>query len=105
MSALELEAPAELDRSAIEGWFGPRATEVDAGRATVRDGLVELVRLGFADAGIERSVALVSEVARHDLATAFSAWASRSARRASNSAMLLLVATTALPLGIRKFRA
>jgi len=80
MSALELAtgaAPAHDTETTISQWFGPRAADVDDGTATVRDGLAELGRRGFADADIAGSVELVRSVAREDLSTAFSAWAHR----------------------------
>ena len=63
--------------ASLSEWFGPRAADVDAGRAGVRDGLAELGRRGLPGADIERSIELVREVAREDLSTAFSAWAHR----------------------------
>lgn len=63
---------------AIDAFFGPRASDVDAGRASVRDGIVELARLGAFEADLAEAVAIVARVARHDLASAFSAWAHRS---------------------------
>lgn len=62
---------------AIDRYFSPRAADVDAGRATVREGIVELARLGAFEADLPAVVAIVGRVARHDLASAFSAWAHR----------------------------
>jgi len=77
MSALDVAAPVDATSRSISEFFGPRAADVDAGRAGVREGLAELGQRGLAEADIVRSVELVSSVARHDLATAFSAWAHR----------------------------
>lgn len=66
-------APGEPDAD----FFESRAADVDRGTATVRDGLAELGRRGFAEADLPASIALVREVARSDLSTAFSAWAHR----------------------------
>lgn len=77
MSALEISSTPSIDADAIAAFFGPRAADVDAGRASIRDGLAELGRHGLPDADIGRSMALVSSVARHDLASAFSTWAHR----------------------------
>ncbi len=68
--------PDEVGR-VIDRFFGPRAADVDAGRATVREGIVELARLGAFEADLPAVVAIVARVARHDLASAFSAWAHR----------------------------
>ncbi len=65
--------------AALDDFFGPRAADVDAGRASVRDGIVELARLGAFAADLPTVVAVVARVARHDLASAFSAWAHRMA--------------------------
>ncbi len=62
---------------AIDDFFGPRAGDVEAGRASVREGIVELARLGAFEADLSEAVAIVARVARHDLASAFSAWAHR----------------------------
>lgn len=70
------DLPADL-AAAIDAFFGPRAADVDAGRASVRDGIVELARLGVFAADLPTVVAVVARVARHDLASAFSAWAHR----------------------------
>ncbi|HWP62308.1 MAG TPA: acyl-CoA dehydrogenase family protein [Candidatus Binatia bacterium] len=72
-----LQLPDAVVR-AIDAFFGPRASDVDAGRASVRDGIVELARLGAFEADLADAVAIVARVARHDLASAFSAWAHRS---------------------------
>lgn len=72
-----LQLPDAVVR-AIDAFFGPRASDVDAGRASVRDGIVELARLGAFEADLAEAVAIVARVARHDLASAFSAWAHRS---------------------------
>jgi alkylation response protein AidB-like acyl-CoA dehydrogenase len=77
VSALEL-APADAQAAGrIEEFFAPRAADVDAGRAGVREGLALLAELGLPEADVERSAELISLVARHDLASAFSAWAHR----------------------------
>jgi len=62
---------------AIDAFFGPRAADVDAGRASVRDGIAVLAGLGAFDVDLPTTVAIVARVARHDLASAFSAWAHR----------------------------
>lgn len=72
------DLPADL-AVAIDAFFGPRAADVDAGRASVREGIVELARLGAFAADLPTVVAVVARVARHDLASAFSAWAHRMA--------------------------
>ena len=80
MSALDLvtsAAPAASADPTIAEWFGPRARDVDAGTASVRDGLAELGRRSLPQADIRASVELVRSVAREDLSTAFSAWAHR----------------------------
>ena len=77
MSVLEATTPAVDAAEHIEAWFGPRAADVDNGSAGVREGLAELGRLGLPSADIAASVALVRETARHDISSAFSAWAHR----------------------------
>lgn len=80
MCALELATDAgsvPAPAANIEEWFGSRAAAVDAGTATVRDGLAELGRRGLPSSDIEASIGLVRSVAREDLSTAFSAWAHR----------------------------
>ena len=76
MCALEITAPPVTGQSIAE-FFGPRSAAVDAGGATIRGGLAELGRRGLPDADIADSIEIVSSVARHDMATAFSAWAHR----------------------------
>jgi alkylation response protein AidB-like acyl-CoA dehydrogenase len=71
---------AALAGGPIEGirdFFEARAAEVDAGRASVREGIQLLLRHGLADAGLQAATELVATVARSDLASAFSAWAHR----------------------------
>lgn len=70
------DLPDDVGR-ALDDYFGPRAADVDAGRASIRDGIVELARLGAFGAALPTAVAIVARVARHDLASAFSAWAHR----------------------------
>lgn len=81
MCALDVSARAEPDAplrlAGISEFFDSRAAQVDAGQATVREGLAFLGQLGFAGADIVESIRLVSTVARSDMATAFSAWAHR----------------------------
>lgn len=69
-----LESPVA---PAIDPWFEERAAAVDAGEATVREGLAELGRRGLAEADLPTSIAIVRSVARSDMATAFSTWAHR----------------------------
>lgn len=69
--------PNDVTR-AVDAYFGPRAADIDAGRASIRDGIVELARLGAFEADLPTAVAVVARVARHDLASAFSAWAHRT---------------------------
>lgn len=72
------DLPGDL-LAALDDFFGPRAADVDAGRASIRDGIAELARLGVFTADLPTAVAVVARVARHDLASAFSAWAHRMA--------------------------
>lgn len=76
--SLVVDLPEDL-LAALDDFFGPRATDVDAGRTSVRDGITELARLGAFTADLPTVVAVVARVARHDLASAFSAWAHRMA--------------------------
>ena len=70
-----LEAP--VTPVAVDEFFESRAADVDAGLASVRDGLAELGRRGLAEADLSASIELVASVARSDMATAFSTWAHR----------------------------
>ena len=70
-----LEAP--VAPASVDDYFESRAADVDADIATVREGLAELGRRGLPEADLPASIAMVAEVARHDMATAFSAWAHR----------------------------
>lgn len=73
-----LSAPehgAELEP--IGPFFERRAADVDAGAASVREGLAHLGRHGLADAALPEAIDSVARVARSDLASAFSAWAHR----------------------------
>jgi alkylation response protein AidB-like acyl-CoA dehydrogenase len=79
VSALDIALERRSTEERIDGFFAGRAADVDAGLASVRDGIRLLGELGLADAGIAHSAELIAWVARHDLASAFSAWAHRMA--------------------------
>jgi len=79
MSALEAPAAERLSAELLDSFFGPRAADVDAARIDVREGIAYLGEGGFVEAGLERSIDVVSRIARSDLTSAFSAWAHRMA--------------------------
>jgi alkylation response protein AidB-like acyl-CoA dehydrogenase len=78
------EDPALLEQ--LRGFFEARATEVDADRAPVRDGLAFLGELGLTEVGVygrpetgplERMAEVTAAVARFDMSQAFSIWCHR----------------------------
>ena len=78
MSALDVSA-APFAAAALDEYFAARAADVDAARFGVRDGIRFLADRGFTEANLAPSIETVARVARHDLASAFSAWAHRMA--------------------------
>lgn len=69
------EQPAAAEQ--IRAFFKPRAADVDADRASIRESLAVLGQHGLASLDLEAAIELIGEVARFDLASAFSAWAHR----------------------------
>jgi alkylation response protein AidB-like acyl-CoA dehydrogenase len=61
----------------IVDFFEPRARDIDAAQADIREGIRFLADQGLGTAGILDSSALITTVARSDMASAFSAWAHR----------------------------
>jgi alkylation response protein AidB-like acyl-CoA dehydrogenase len=73
---------------AIRGYVGPRASEVDAGRCALREGLTHLDALGALNLGVlgrdgaaafERMCEVTATVALDDMSQAFALWAHRMA--------------------------
>ncbi len=78
----------EALHAAITGFCGPRAAETDACRASLREGIAHLSRLGVTSTGVlgrdsaesfERLCEVVATVATDDMSQAFSLWAHRMA--------------------------
>ena len=78
------EDPALLEQ--LRAYFEPRAAEVDADRASLRDGLAFLGELGLAELGVygrpetgslERMSEVTAAVGRFDMSQAFSIWCHR----------------------------
>ncbi|MDA0352680.1 MAG: acyl-CoA/acyl-ACP dehydrogenase [Chloroflexi bacterium] len=76
--------PALLER--LRAYFEPRAAEVDADRASLRDGLAFLGECGLIEVGVygrpetgplERMAELTAAVARFDMSQAFAIWCHR----------------------------
>ena len=76
--------PALLEQ--LRAYFEPRAAEVDADRASLRDGLAFLGELGLLEVGVygrpetgplERMSEVTAAVARFDMSQAFSIWCHR----------------------------
>ena len=76
--------PALLEQ--LRTFFEPRAAEVDADRASLRDGLAFLGKLGLAEVGVygrtdtgrlEHMVEVAAAVARFDMSQAFALWCHR----------------------------
>jgi len=77
VSGPDLASAAPERNATVADFFEPRAADVDAGHADVRDGIAFLAGHGLAAGGIENASALITTVARSDMASAFSAWAHR----------------------------
>lgn len=77
MSAPEAVAARPDTADQIRAFFEPRAADIDADQASIRDGLAVLGQHGLATVDLDAAIELIGEVARFDLASAFSAWAHR----------------------------
>jgi alkylation response protein AidB-like acyl-CoA dehydrogenase len=77
VSAPDIAGRETRTDTSLHDYFEPRAADVDAGRASVRDGIVFLADQGLADAALEDTTELISTVARSDMTSAFSSWAHR----------------------------
>lgn len=77
-----LEPPLLALDGELTAYFESRATDVDAGAASVRDSIAFVTRrvpLDGPRADLEATVGLIATIARSDLASAFSLWAHRMA--------------------------